>query len=87
LRSLRTVKGARIELARLYGAVRRGEVDPNVGSVCRAILWSLIASWNAIVVDERLTALEQRIGVNKARVNGHTLGRPDAPSWSDLPPQ
>jgi hypothetical protein len=43
---------------------------------------------NGIALEERITRIEQQLGVNKAakaRVNGHA--RPPAPSWDGLPPR
>jgi hypothetical protein len=92
LRSLRTIKGARIELARLYRVVRAGEVDPSVGNVCRAILATLINSYATLVIDERLTAIEQRIAATeraeKARVEASNgRGYAPGPTYDGLPPQ
>ena len=72
-RTLKSVRGARSELCRLYAEVRRGEVDPTVaGRLCQ-ILAILLASAKSFQFEERLEALEARLAGIKP--NGRT--RPD----------
>jgi hypothetical protein len=69
LRSLRTVKGARIELARLYQAVKAGDIEPHVAGRLTHILSVLIGSARDHEIEARMDALEKQLG--KIRANGH----------------
>jgi hypothetical protein len=68
-RALRTVKGARLALARLYHQVNRGEVDPAIAGRLTAILCALLASARDHDFDARITELEKLFG--KPKSNGH----------------
>ena len=86
VRALRTIKGARLALARLYHQVSLGEVDPAVAGKLTHILSVLIGSARAHEFDQRLTEIEAdaRRGV---KPNGHArrprrgceAGRREAP--------
>ena len=68
-RTLKSVRGARSELCRLYAEVRKGEVDPTVaGRLCQ-ILAILLASAKSFQFEERLEALEAQLKAQKP--NGH----------------
>ena len=60
-RTLKSVRGARSELCRLYAEVRKGEVDPVVGGRLCQILVALLASAKAHQFEERLDGLEARL--------------------------
>jgi hypothetical protein len=69
-RSLRTVRGARLELQRLYVLTKNGHVEPAVAGKLSHILSLLIGSARDHQFDERLAKLEANIAaVGKA--NGH----------------
>jgi hypothetical protein len=57
-RSLRTVKGIRLELTRLYGEGKRGEVDPQLLGRLVHLLSTLAAIVRDTEVEARLAALE-----------------------------
>ena len=69
-RALRTIKGARLALARLYHQVSRGAVDPTVAGRLTAILCALLASARDHEFDRRLAEVEASLAT-KARPNGH----------------
>ena len=69
-RALRTIKGARLALARLYHEVRRGDVDPAVAGKLTHILSVLIGSARDHEFAERLDAIEAKFAT--AKPNGHT---------------
>jgi hypothetical protein len=71
---LRTVKGARNELCRLYRELRRGEVDPQVAGRAAHILSLLIRSGTDYELEERVERLEAQVEASKP--NGHA--RPGA---------
>jgi hypothetical protein len=60
-RALKSVRGARSELCRLYHAVRDGEIDPVIGGRLCQILVALLASAKAHQFEERLDGLEARL--------------------------
>jgi hypothetical protein len=66
-RSLRTIKGARLELARLYAETKRGQVEPGVAGKLAHILSILIGSARDHEFDERLSRIEAGL----KRANGH----------------
>jgi hypothetical protein len=68
-RSLRSIAGARLELARLYAQTKNGEVDPIVSGRCAYILNSLIGSARDHQFEERLAELEASLKHNQP--NGH----------------
>lgn len=71
-RSLRSVQGARLELARLYAQTKNGEVDPIVSGRCAYILNSLIGSARDHQFEERLADIEASLKVNgSAKPKGH----------------
>jgi hypothetical protein len=74
-RSLRSIKGARMELARLYAQTKRGEVDPGVAGKLSHILSILISSARDHALEERLAGIEERLAA-AAKPNGHA--RPEA---------
>ena len=78
-RTLRTIKGARMELCRLYHEVKAGEIDPFVARALVTILSVLINSARTHDLDERLTGLEERLASLKpngrAGVNGPVARR------------
>ena len=67
-RSLRTVRGARNELCRLYNELRRGDVDPVVAGRAAHILGLIIRSSTDFTLEERIAKLEARI--EAAKPNG-----------------
>jgi hypothetical protein len=73
-RALRTIKGARLELARLYIQVKNGEIDPFVAGRLVNILGLLLSSARDHALDERMTEIEARLALVKT--NGHA--RPEA---------
>jgi hypothetical protein len=78
-RSLKTVKGARMELCRLYHEVKLGEVDPFVARTLVTILSVLLNSARTHDLNERLDELETRLTQiqpnSYARANGWTVHR------------
>jgi len=66
---LRTIKGARLALARLYHQTAAGNVDPQVAGRLTAILCALIASSREHQLETRITELEERI--SEVKVNGY----------------
>jgi hypothetical protein len=64
-RSLKTVKGARMELCRLYHEVKAGEVDPFIARALVTILSVLINSARTHDLDERLSGIEERLALLK----------------------
>jgi hypothetical protein len=79
-RSLSTIRGARLELCRLYKQTRTGEVEPNVAGKLAHILSLLIGSARDHAFEDRLAALEKQFGIAPAKGNGHarsmTAGMP-----------
>jgi hypothetical protein len=73
-RALRTVRGSRLELARLYIQAKAGEVDPQLAGKLAHILSILIRSSTDFALEERIAKLEAKVGA--AKPNGHT--RPGA---------
>ena len=70
-RSLSTVKGARMELCRLYRELRRGEVDPLIAGRAAHILGLLIRSSTDFTIEERVAKLEASLAPT-AGPNGST---------------
>jgi hypothetical protein len=60
-RSLRTIQGARMELARLYRQTKMGEIEPHLAGRLAHILGLLISSHREHTLDDRLTELETRL--------------------------
>jgi hypothetical protein len=60
-RALRTIPGARLELARLYVQLKAGEIEPQLAGRLAHILGLLISSHREHTVDIRLTELETRL--------------------------
>jgi hypothetical protein len=69
---LRTVQGVRAELVRLYREGRSGLHDGNPTMFGRLVhcLNSLVAIDRDALVEQRLEALEQQLGLAPARRNG-----------------
>jgi hypothetical protein len=57
-RSLKTIKGARLELCRLYAQTKCGEVEPTVAGRLAHILGLLIGSYRDHEFEGRLDKLE-----------------------------
>jgi hypothetical protein len=70
---LRTIKGARNELCRLYNELRRGQVPPDIAGKAAHILGMLIRSGTDYELEQRITMLEERLG--SAKPNGSTRPR------------
>jgi hypothetical protein len=68
-KSLKTIKGCRLELIRLYDATKTGVLDPTVAGRCAYILNSLIGSARDHQFEERLAELEASLKHNQP--NGH----------------
>ena len=68
-RALRTVRGSRLELARLYHQLKAGEVDPQTAGKLAHILSILIRSSIDFALEERVAQLEAQITPAK-RPNG-----------------
>jgi hypothetical protein len=68
-RSLKTTKGMRMELCRLYHEVKAGEVDPFVARTLVTILSVLLNSARTHDLNERLDELETRLA--QVHPNGH----------------
>jgi hypothetical protein len=66
---LRTIKGARLELARLYRQTKTREIDPFIAGKLAHILSILISSCRDHALEERLAELETRPALVKP--NGH----------------
>jgi hypothetical protein len=66
-RSLRTIKGARLELARLYAQTKLGLIEPNVAGKLSHILSSLIGSARDHEFEERIGKIEADLKM----ANGH----------------
>ena len=77
VRALRTIKGARLALARLYHQVSLGEVDPAVAGKLTHILSVLIGSARAHEFDQRLAEIEGTLAA-AVKPNGHDHRRPEA---------
>jgi hypothetical protein len=78
-RSLRSVKGARLELCRLYAQTKAGEVEPAVAGRLAHILGLLIGSYRDHEFEQRLDRLEAALagqgGAQLRRPNGgYTTG-------------
>jgi hypothetical protein len=71
-RALRTVKGARLELARLYNQTKTGAIEPQVAGRLSHILATLIGTARDHEVEERLAKLEAQLEAVKP--NGHDRG-------------
>jgi hypothetical protein len=71
-RTLRTIKGARLELARLYIQAKAGEIEPNLAGRLAHILYVLITTSRDHEMAERLTEIETRL----AKASGYA--RPEA---------
>jgi hypothetical protein len=82
---LHTLGAVRQEMCALYRAGQRGEIPWNDAARACYILTSISKLDQGSLLDQRLTVLEQKLGV--AAPNGHTLGRPVTPSHDWLPPQ
>jgi hypothetical protein len=68
-RALRSVRGSRLELARLYIQAKAGEIDPALASKLTYILSVLIRSSTDFALEERVAQLETQI--TAAKPNGH----------------
>jgi hypothetical protein len=77
-RSLKTLKGCRAELARLYRQVKLGEIDPPVARALVYIIHVLLASLRDHVVDDRLAEIEERLAEVKTNDRGNGSARPGA---------
>jgi hypothetical protein len=73
-RSLRTIKGARNELCRLYRELRLGKVDPQVAGRAAHILSLLIRSGTDFELEERVKRLEDQFAA--PRPNGRAAPPP-----------
>jgi hypothetical protein len=60
-RTLKTVKGARMELCRLYHQTKAGEIEPQLAGRLAHILGLLISSYREHAVDDRLVEIETRL--------------------------
>jgi hypothetical protein len=60
-KALRTIKGARLELARLYNQVKSRQLDPSIAGKCAHILSILIGSAREHVFEDRLEAIEAQL--------------------------
>ena len=69
-KALRTIRGGRLALARLFHEVRRGEIDPAIAAVLTRILSVLLASARDHEFDRRLAEVEASLAT-KPRPNGH----------------
>jgi hypothetical protein len=69
-RTLRTIKGARLELCRLYAQVKAGEVEPVVAGKLAHILGLLIGSFRDHEVEVRLAKLEAAVKPNGRAAHG-----------------
>jgi hypothetical protein len=67
---LRTIKGARLELSRLYIQTKAGEVEPQIAGRLSHILSILIGSARDHEVEERLNAIEAQVA--KIKSNGRS---------------
>jgi hypothetical protein len=76
-RALRTIKGARLELARLYNQVKSRQLDPSIAGKCAHILSILIGSAREHVFESRLDAIEAQLKAQKP--NGRASG--EAHTW------
>jgi hypothetical protein len=78
-RSLRTIQGARMELARLYRQTEMGEIEPQLAGRLAHILGLLISSHREHTLDDRLSELETRLARiqpnSHPRVNGAAAHR------------
>ena len=72
-RSLRSIKGARLELARLYAQTKLGTIEPTVAGRLAHILGLLIGSYRDHEFEARLDALERAAAEHgpQPRSNGH----------------
>jgi hypothetical protein len=60
-RSLKSIKGARMELVRLYSMTKSGQIDPFVAGKLVSILSLLISSARDHDLDERISGIEARL--------------------------
>ena len=73
-RTLRTVKGARLELARLYHQTEAGVVEPIVAGKLSHILGLLITSYRDHELIGRIEVLEGIAQQPGRKPNGHHVG-------------
>jgi hypothetical protein len=74
LHSLLEVRGARHEMARLYCAMKSGQLDPILGGRLVHALNSLLASHRDHIVEDQLAAAEALLGEierGASNSNGH----------------
>ena len=78
-RSLRTVRGARLELTRLYAQTKAGRIEPLLAGKLTHILSVLISSAHDHEIEERLVALEpaheDQLATRIAALEKQTNGR------------
>ncbi len=75
-RSLRSVKGARLELARLYSQTKLGVVEPTVAGRLAHILGLLIGSYRDHEFEQRLDRLEAALAGQGALLRRRTAATP-----------
>jgi hypothetical protein len=79
VRTLKTVKGARMELCKLYHQTKAGEIEPHLAGRLAHILGLLISSYREHAIDDRLTEIESRLARiqpnSHARANGLAMHR------------
>jgi hypothetical protein len=77
LRALKTVVGARHELARLYFETKKGLIEPQIAGRLANMLGILIGTYRDHEFDSKLTELEARIDARlpPKAPNGHAASR------------
>jgi hypothetical protein len=65
-----------MELVKLYGEVKSGEIDPQVAGRLTHILSVLLSSARDHVMDDRIAAIEARLA--SVKPNGHAVNSPVA---------